>query len=94
MGYKTGGGNVQFYYPYKKAGGKGCSHAEGGFPLCNMGGREKFYPVLKGAQKVLNPRFSHFVAPLPVINDQTLKPKNHVPKCDRICWPIKNKMKY
>ena len=46
------------------------------FPLFKRGGgdgREKFYPVLRGgAQKVLDPRFSHFVAPLPVINDQSL----------------------
>ena len=29
------------------------------------GGHEKFYPVLRGSQKVLDPRFSHFVAPTP-----------------------------
>ena len=40
------------------------------------GGCKKFYPVLRGggrAQKVSDPRFSHFVAPLQVINDQSLK---------------------
>ena len=41
------------------------------------GGREKFYPVLRGwgvgVQKVSDLRFSHFVAPPPVINDQSLK---------------------
>ena len=38
------------------------------------GGGTKFYPVLKrgGPQKVSDPQFSHFVAPLPVINDQSL----------------------
>ena len=29
------------------------------------GGREKVYPVLRGARKVSDPRFSHFVAPPP-----------------------------
>ena len=44
----------------------------------SKGGCEKFYNVLndggggEGAQKVSDPRFSHFVAPLPVINDQSL----------------------
>ena len=39
------------------------------------GVRERFYPILRGggAQKVLDLRFSHFVAPpLPIINDQSL----------------------
>ena len=43
------------------------------------GGQVKFYPYKKvrwggGAQTVLDPQFSHFVAPppLPVINDQSL----------------------
>ena len=36
------------------------------------GGRKMFYPVLRGAQKVLDQQFSHFVAPLPVINDRPL----------------------
>ena len=46
---------------YSKAGGGG-----GGWR------RKKCYPGLKGgrAQKVSDPRLSHFVAPLPVINDQ------------------------
>ena len=38
-----------------------------GFHLLK-GSLKKFYPVLRGAQKVW---FSHFVAPLPVINDQS-----------------------
>ena len=29
------------------------------------GGRKKLYPVLRGVEKVLNPRFFHFVAPTP-----------------------------
>ena len=37
---------------------------------------EKFYPVLRGGggegRKKFRTRFSHFVAPLPVINDQSL----------------------
>ena len=38
------------------------------------GGHEKFYPVLRGggAQKKSDQRFSNFVAPHPVINDQSL----------------------
>ena len=31
-----------------------------------------FDPVLRWAQKVLDPRFSHFVAPLPKLNEQSL----------------------
>ena len=50
------------------------------FPPFKRGGRKKFYPVLRGggAQKVSDPRFSHFVAPppLPVINDQSLSIPN------------------
>ena len=41
------------------------------------GGVQKVLPCLEGgggrAQKVSDPRFSHFVAPLQVINDQSLK---------------------
>ena len=59
----------------QKGGGAKCfSHVEGG--------RKTFYPVLRGrgAQQVLDPRFSHFVAlPLPVINDQSLKRKEISP---------------
>ena len=35
----------------------------------------KFYPVLRreGAQRVLDSQFSHFVAPLPIINDRSLR---------------------
>ena len=40
-------------------------------------GRNKFYPVLGGggggeAQKVSDPQFSHFVAPVSLIDDQSL----------------------
>ena len=40
-------------------------------------GGKRFYPVLAGgggggAQKVSDPQFSHFVAPVYVINDQSL----------------------
>ena len=35
-------------------------------------GREKSYPVLRGAAKSSYPRFSHFVAPIPMINDQSI----------------------
>ena len=47
------------------------------FPhFIKKGLRKKFYPVLRGAQKVLDLRFSYFVAPppppLPVIIDQSL----------------------
>ena len=48
---------------------------EGGhkrFPPCKKkgggGGHNKFDPVLRGSQKVLDPRFSHFVAPPPPRN--------------------------
>ena len=60
------------------------SHTDGGglgaqsfHPLIGGGG-EKFYPVLRerGAQTVLDLRFSHFVAPpLPIINERSLKEK-------------------
>ena len=53
------------------------SHAEGGggakgfHPI--KGGHEKLYPVLRrGRGTISDPRFSHFVAPLPVINDRSL----------------------
>ena len=44
-------------------------------PFKGGGGRKKFYPVFSGgrAQTVLDMRFSHVVAPLPVINDQSLR---------------------
>ena len=47
------------------------------------GGARKVLPCLEGgAQKVSDPRFSHFVAPpLPVINDQSLRPL--CPELDR-----------
>ena len=45
------------------------------FPPFKRGGHEKFYPVLggggAGVQKVSDLRFSHFVGPLPIINDQS-----------------------
>ena len=71
--------------PLRKGGGgrKGFSHVEGGHKKIlkrgfhsSKGGREKCYPVLKGGggpQKLSNPRFSHFVAPLHVSNDQSLR---------------------
>ena len=36
-------------------------------------GVQKGLPCLGGDEKVSDPRFSHCVAPLPVINDQSLK---------------------
>ena len=46
------------------------------FPLFKRGGgRKKFNPVLReggGVQKVSDPQFSHIVAPLPIINNQSL----------------------
>ena len=43
------------------------------FPPFTRRGHERFYPVWRGrAQKVLDPHFSHFVAPHPEINDQSL----------------------
>ena len=47
----------------------------GGTKSCHSlkGGAQNVLPCLEGGpQKVLDPRFSHFVAPLPVINDQSL----------------------
>ena len=42
------------------------------FPLFKRGGAKSFTLSLGGAQKVSDPRFSHFVAPLLVINDESL----------------------
>ena len=43
-------------------------------PFKMGGGGQNVLPCLEGgARKVLDTRFSHFVAPLPVINDQSLK---------------------
>ena len=66
------------FYPYEKGGGEGVlailKWGGGGrktFPLFKRG--HFFYPVLRGGgQKVSDPRFTHFVVPLPVINDQSL----------------------
>ena len=54
-------------------GGGGSGGAKSFHPL-KGGGHNKLYPVLKGGggQKVSDLRFSHFVASLPVINDQSL----------------------
>ena len=43
------------------------------YPL--KGGRNRFYTALRewGAPKVSDPQFSHFVAPLPVNNGQSLR---------------------
>ena len=46
------------------------------FPVSKIGGGRatQFYPVLRGrgAQNISGPEFSHFVAPLPIINDRSL----------------------
>ena len=45
----------------------------GGTKSFHPWGRKKFYSVLRGGAKGFGPtQFSHFVAPLPVINDQSL----------------------
>ena len=52
-----------------------CSHTEWGcktFPPFKMG-RAKGFTIMRGAEKI-DRRFSTFVAPPPVSNDQTLKP--------------------
>ena len=41
-------------------------------PLKEGGGRKKFYTLLRGGANSFGPAISHFVAPLPVINDQSL----------------------
>ena len=79
---KNGMGVVNFY-PYEKGGvggGKRFSHAEGGGgggetknvrPL--KGAVQEFVPCLVGVvQKVSDLLYSNFVAPLPVINDQSI----------------------
>ena len=57
------------FYPYEKR------VAEKVLIMLKGGERFKFYPVLRGwgRANVLDPQFSHFGAPLPVINDQSLK---------------------
>ena len=63
-----GGGNRRFW-------GKSLSHTKMGsqrFPSFKGGREWKGYPVLRGEMKtVLDPQFSHFVAPPPfqIIND-------------------------
>ena len=84
----TGKGEHVNFYSHEKGGGggggKSLSHAEGGggevkkkFPLFKRGGGvRKVLPCLEeggGAQKIVDRRFNHFVAPLPVINDQSLR---------------------
>ena len=75
--YERGGGAEKVLAKLKGGGGHkkfrgSFSHIVGGgrekFPLFKRGGgRQKFYPVLRGgAQKVSDPRFSHFVAPPPI----------------------------
>ena len=77
------------FYPYKKVGvekvlamlkGVGLSWKLEVLAILKGGAKsfqslnEKFYSVLGGgAQTVSDPRFSHFVAPLPIINDQSLR---------------------
>ena len=78
---KWEGGQVKFY-PFEKEGGKSFNHTHWGEgrqmfpPFKRGGGHNKFYPVFTGGggQKVSDLRFSHFVAPLPIINDQFLMP--------------------
>ena len=71
-GYKTGGGGHVKFWGSFSAVALSFSHIEGGpenFPLFKRGGARKVLPCLEGggggAQKVLDPRFSHFVAPPP-----------------------------
>ena len=47
------------------------------FPLFKRGA-QKVAPVLRGGATLLDSQFSHFVAPLPVINGQSLKSGSHV----------------
>ena len=69
---KRGGGTKsfgEFFYAVALS----FSHIEGEgaqkvSTLLNGGAGEKFYPVLRGAQKISGPRFSHFVAlPSPLL---------------------------
>ena len=82
---KGGGGDAMLMGGYTKFWARyyavawSFSHTEWGaqnkFPLFKKGGGTKSFTLSWGrAQKVLDPRFSHFVAPpsLPVINDQSL----------------------
>ena len=55
------------------------------YPLKGGRGRKTFYPILRGAQKVSDPRFSHVVAPLPVINDQSIKWNLNIQFCTLCC---------
>ena len=57
------GGGAKCFHPLKRWGGGG-------------GGHSKLYPIGGGgeAQQVFDPRFSHFVAPLPVINYHSSRP--------------------
>ena len=62
-----GGGHVKFY-PLEKGGGG----RQKTVLVILKGGAKSFHSLKGGALKVFDPRFSHFVAPLPVINDQSL----------------------
>ena len=51
-----------------------------------MGDKKAFYPVFKeSAQNVSDPPFSHFVALLPVMDDQSLiEPKDYGLECSTL----------
>ena len=69
------GGHKKFWGSFN-TGAWSFSHSDGGAKSSNPirgGGVQQVLPCLEGgAQKVSDPIFSHFVAPLPVINDQSL----------------------
>ena len=76
-------GEHRKFYPYKKGEAEkvlamlkgGTQSFEVVLTALKGGGRKMCYPVLNGGgAKSSDPRFSYFVAPLPVINDQSLKP--------------------
>ena len=55
---------------------------------------ERFYPVLRGGGKVLDPQFSHFECPpLPVINDQSLSAIDveNMPSYVLICMVLRDR---
>ena len=77
--HAEGGGHKKFRGSFN-TGAWSISHNDGGGGTKSFqpfkGGAQKVLPCLEvGAQKVLDPRFSHFVAPLPIINDQSLSIK-------------------
>ena len=44
---------------------------------------KQFYPVLRGAQKVSNPQFSHFVAPIPPLDNDRFPVAGEIGRCQR-----------